>query len=153
MAIMARAASLRGFCALVGELGGDGPSLLDRFAITTEAIANDDALIPGDAIGWVLEAAAAELHCPDFGLRLATRQDHAVLGPLAVAMANARSIGDAVSFAARFLFTHHAGLSIAFVADPEQQPGVIALHYGDPGEIGGFSQGIDLAAGTIHRTL
>ncbi|MFI1919446.1 AraC family transcriptional regulator [Nocardia sp. NPDC020380] len=138
---------------MVDELGGDGAALLGRFGITPAALTNDDAIIPAESIGWVLEAAATELNCPDFDLRLAARQDIDVLGPLAVAVANAATIGDALEFAARFVFTHNGGISIGLIDDPEGQPGVIGLEYRDTAAATGFAQGVGLSAGTIHKTL
>ncbi|MGW4533423.1 helix-turn-helix domain-containing protein [Nocardia sp. NPDC004340] len=57
MAIMARAASLRGYRELIDELGGDGAALLRRFGITPEAIADGDALVPAESLGRALKVA------------------------------------------------------------------------------------------------
>lgn len=57
MAIMARAANLRGYRELIDELGGDGAGLLRRFGITPEAIADDDALVPAESLGRALKVA------------------------------------------------------------------------------------------------
>lgn len=149
----ARAASLRGYCSLVDELGGDGVALLQRFGIDRAAIDSDDAVVPADVIGWALEVAAAELDCPDFGLTLAGRQDETMLGPLAVALVHSSTASEAIACAARFLFTQNTGISVALVPDPEGEPGMVALNYRDSGEFTGFSQGVDLAAGTIHRMM
>ncbi|MGW4843207.1 AraC family transcriptional regulator ligand-binding domain-containing protein [Nocardia brasiliensis] len=153
MVTTARAASLRDFPALVDDLGGDGRALLQRFGISLDAVADDEAIIPAESIGWALEAAATELACPDFGLRLAARQHAAVLGPLAVAMANAATAGEALTYAARFLFTHNEGISVGLIDDPERQPGTIALEYRDTAAATGFAQGTGLSAGTIHKCL
>lgn len=144
---------MRGYCALVDQLGGDGGALLARFGIDAGAIDSDDAVISAETIGWALEVAAAELSCPDFGLRLAASQDDTVLGPLAVAMAHAPTVRAAIACASRFLFVHHAGVSIAMVPDPEAETDIVALNYRDPGEATGFGQGVDFGAGTIYRTL
>lgn len=151
MAIMVRAAGMRGYRELVDELGGDGDALLRRFGITPEAPDSDDAVITSESMGWALEVAAAELDCPDLGLRLAERQDFGVLGPVAVALLNAPTVGAALACVHRYLYTHHAGISIELCADPEQQPGVIAMNYRDMAEVSAFSQGIDHGAGLLHR--
>ncbi|MFF0608167.1 helix-turn-helix transcriptional regulator [Nocardia tengchongensis] len=57
MAIMARAANLRGYRELIDELGGDGTGLLRRFGITPEAIADDDALIFAESLSRALKVA------------------------------------------------------------------------------------------------
>ncbi|WP_405489209.1 AraC family transcriptional regulator [Nocardia sp. NBC_00511] len=153
MVTTARAASLRDYPALVDELGGNGAALLGRFGITPDAVGNDDAIIPAESIGWALEAAATELDCPDFGLRLAARQEIDVLGPLAVAVANAATVSDALELASRFLFTHNSGISIGLVDDPEGQSATIGLEYRDTAAATGFAQGVGLSSGTIHRAL
>ncbi|WP_433577048.1 AraC family transcriptional regulator ligand-binding domain-containing protein [Nocardia brasiliensis] len=151
MAIMARAAGLRGYRRLVDELGGDGAALLRRFGIAPEAPDSDDAILTTESMGWAMEVAAMELACPDFGLRLAGRQDPDVLGPLGVALLNADNIGATLACLQRYLFIQHAGISVQLCPDPAQQRGVIALHYRDPAEATPFSQGIDHGAGLVHR--
>ncbi|MFB7719279.1 AraC family transcriptional regulator [Nocardia sp. NPDC056100] len=153
MVTTARAAGLRDYPALADELGGDGAALLGRFGITVAAVTNDEAIIPAESIGWALEAAATELNCPDFGLRLAARQDIDVLGPLAVAVANAATVGDALEFASRFVFTHNGGISVGLIEDPEGEPEAIGLEYRDTAAATGFAQGAGLSAGTIHKVL
>ena len=93
MGSMVRAAGLRGLPGLIDELGGSGVALLARHGLDAAALDTDDAVIPSMAAGRVLEAAAAELDCPDLGLRLAARQDIAVLGPLAIAIENSATLG------------------------------------------------------------
>ncbi|MEV6554525.1 AraC family transcriptional regulator ligand-binding domain-containing protein [Nocardia sp. NPDC051756] len=151
MVVLTRAAVLRGYPALVDDLGGDGAALLDRLGIGAAAVDSDDAVVSSEAVGWALEIAAAELGCPDFGLRLAGRQVGAVSGPLAVAVANAATVGALIACASRFLFTQHTGISLVLVADA--QPGMVAINFRDPGETNGFAQGVDLGAGIIHRVL
>ncbi|MVU82996.1 helix-turn-helix domain-containing protein [Nocardia sp. ET3-3] len=153
MTIMARAASLRGCRELIDELGGDGAALLLRFGISLEAVASDDALVPAESLGWALESAAVELACPDLGLRLADHQDAGILGLLGAVVTNAATVGEAISCATRFISVQHAGISIRLVPDPHGQSGIIALNYRDIAEAGGFSQGVDHAAGIIHRNL
>ncbi|MEV6071184.1 AraC family transcriptional regulator [Nocardia sp. NPDC052001] len=153
MAVMGHAAMLRGYRELVEELGGDGVALLRRFGIAPEALDSDDAVVTAESVGWALEVAAIELGCPDLGLRLAERQDFSIFGPLAVAMLNAPTVGEALVCAQRYLFTHHAGISIELCPDPEHQPGVIAMNYRDIAEVSTFSQCIDHAAGILHRLL
>ncbi|MEC3952340.1 AraC family transcriptional regulator [Nocardia sp. CDC153] len=153
MAIMARAASMRGYRELVDELGGDGKELLARYGISLDAVASDDALVPAESMGWALEVGAVELDCPDLGLRLAARQDSEILGLLAVAIANSATVGAGIACAARFLSIHHGGVSITLVPDPEGHTGVVALNYRDNAEVAGFSQAIDHGAGLIHRFL
>lgn len=154
MGSMLRAATLRGFAALVDRLGGDGESLLARFRIASAAIGDDDAVVPVTAVSRALETAASTLHCPDFGLRLAQQQDLSVLGPLAVAIENSPTMGEAMACASRFLFVHNPTLTISEESDPEGQPGVTALFYRstDP-NMYLTAQAVDLGLGLFHRTI
>ncbi|WP_067689086.1 AraC family transcriptional regulator [Nocardia jejuensis] len=153
MPVMGRAALLRGYRELVEELGGDSAALLRRFGVAPEALDSDEAVVTAESMGWALEVAATELDCPDLGLRLAERQDFSMLGPLGVAVLNAPTVGAALVCAQRYLFTHHAGLSVELCADPEHQPGVVAMNYRDIAEVSTFSQCIDHGAGVLHRLL
>ncbi|WP_052281081.1 AraC family transcriptional regulator [Nocardia vulneris] len=153
MAVTAKASSLRGYAALVDELGGDGGRLLERFGIDRATMDDADALVSAEALGWALEVAAAEFDCPDFGLRLAARQDGSEFGFLTVAVMNSATVGEALRQLCRYLHIQHAGLVLELVPDPEQQAGIIGLHLGDPAESGGLTQGIDFAVAVLHTTL
>jgi AraC-like DNA-binding protein len=149
-----RAAALRGFTPLVDSLGGDGAALLGRFGLTGEALLDDNALVPAATVGRVLETAAATLDCPDFGLRLAQRQDTSILGPLAVAIENSPTIGDALDCASRFLFMHSPVLSVSRPADPEGQSGVVGVLYGTTEPGARLSpQVVDVGLGVVHRII
>jgi AraC-like DNA-binding protein len=130
MGTMVRAAGLRGLPGLIDELGGDGRALLARHGVDAALLDTDDAVIPSLSAGRILEAAAADRDCPDLGLRLAARQDIAVLGPLAVAIENSATLGEALGCATRFLFVHSPALTITQVPDPAGRPGVVGLRYG-----------------------
>jgi len=152
MGPMIRAASLRGFAVLVDELGGDPDRLLDRFGMSQQMIADDEALIPITAHDLMLDAAAAELDCPDFGRRLAVRQDLTILGPLALAIQASSTVDDALGCASRFLFVHSPALSVAVEADPYGQRGIVSLTYRkDLCESVYSQQGIELGVGLFFR--
>ncbi|WP_241740931.1 AraC family transcriptional regulator ligand-binding domain-containing protein [Streptomyces sp. L2] len=73
---MIRGASLRGFAGLVESLGGDPGELVRRFGIPVEALTSDEGLVPITGHDLMLDAAARDLRCPGFGLRLARAQDY-----------------------------------------------------------------------------
>jgi hypothetical protein len=50
----------------------------------------------------LMERAAAELHCPDFGMRLAERQDIGIFGTLAVAVRNSATLGEAIRCVSKY---------------------------------------------------
>ncbi|GAA0582622.1 AraC family transcriptional regulator [Paractinoplanes ferrugineus] len=150
---MVRAAGLRGLPALVDELGGDGGALLRRIGIDPAALDTDDAVIRTLDAGRALETAAAQLDCPDLGLRLAQRQDTAILGPLAIAIENSATMGEALDCATRFLFVHSPALTVAQVPDPSGRPGVVGLRYGST-ELDPLPPQIcDNGLGLLHRII
>ena len=147
-----RAASLRGFGALVTELGGDPARLLQRFDIAAEVLEHDDGLLSITAHDRMLDAAAAELDCPDFGLRLAERQDLTILGPVARAVATSATATEALDAAARFLFVHSPVLTIGIDDDPWGRRGVVALTYRKEVSESPYSpQAIELGLGVFYR--
>ena len=84
MGAMVRTQSVRGYRQLVAELGGDARRLLRAAKIKSAAFDQPASFVTFDAIIQLLERSAHDLACPDFGLRLAERQDIGILGPLAV---------------------------------------------------------------------
>ena len=147
-----RAASLRGFGALVTELGGDPARLLQRFDIAAEVLEHDDGLLSITAHDRMLDAAAAELDCPDFGLLLAERQDLTILGPVARAIATSATATEALDAAARFMFVHSPVLTIGIDDDPWGRRGVVALTYRKEVSESPYSpQAIELGLGVFYR--
>jgi AraC-like DNA-binding protein len=153
MESMVRAAGLRGLPRLVDELGGDGAGLLARFGVPPRALDSDDAVIRSLVAAQILEVAAGEAHCPDLGLRLAGQQNIAVLGPLAIAIENSPTLGDALDCATRFLFVHSPALTVSRVPDPSGRPGVMGLLYGSTEPDPLPPQAVDLGLGLLHRIV
>jgi AraC-like DNA-binding protein len=153
MGSMLRAAGLRGLPGLIDELGGSGAALMARYGVPAGAVDSDDEVIGSLDAVRLLEGAAAELRCPDLGLRLAAQQDIAVLGPLGIAIENSATLGDALDCAARFLFVHSPALTVELVADPSGRPGVAGLRYAStaPDPLPPQAAGHGLAL--IHRAV
>ncbi|MEV4639761.1 AraC family transcriptional regulator [Actinoplanes sp. NPDC049548] len=150
---MVRAAGLRGLPALVDSLGGDGAELLARFDVTCAALDSEDAVIPAEAAGMLLEVAAAELACPDLGLRLAGMQNASVLGPLALAIENSATMGEALETTSRYLFVHSPALTVSQIPDPSGRPGVVGLLYRGTDAEPLPPQVIDIGLGLFHRII
>ncbi len=142
-----RAAGLRGLPALLP--GG----FLDRFGVSAGDLNSDDALIPARTAAMVLETAAAEQGCPDLGLRLAGTQNASVLGPLALAIENAATFGEALEISRRFLFVHSPALTVGQVPDPAGHPGVAGLRYAGTDAVPLPPQVVDLGLGLLHRII
>ena len=134
-----RASALRGYAALVSALGGSGPEFLAASGLDETEIAGRDAFVSLGVVERLLEGAASQLSVPDFGLRMAAQQDLDFMGPVAVAIENSRTIGEALECAKRYLFVHSPALSLAPIADPLGNPEVIGLRY----RLGASAQSID----------
>jgi len=113
MTTSVRTSVLNGYLALMRQLGADPAEMLRRYRITPESLADEDALLSLRSVTQLLEASAAGTGCPDFGLRLSNKQDITVLGPLAIAMQNASTVGEALGYASRYLFVQSPGLSFS----------------------------------------
>jgi AraC-like DNA-binding protein len=147
-----RASTLRGFSALVSALGGSGPELLAENGLDEKEIARRDAFVSVRLLERLLEDAASRLAVPDFGLRMAGQQELHFLGPVAIAMENARTIGEAVECAKRYLFIHSPALSVEPIADPLGNPKLIGLRYRlDTADAS--PQTTDYGIGIVHRVM
>ncbi len=152
---MVRASGLRGYGALMRQLGTDPARLLERYRIDESALADEDALLPLRAVVHLLEASAAATDCDDFGLRMSHRQDISVLGPLAIVMQNAPTVRAAMNDASRYMFVHSPGLVVSL---HEQStiggPDCAELRFelglsGQPAQ----RQTFDLCIGDIHHMI
>jgi AraC-like DNA-binding protein len=124
---MVRASSLRGFRELVSDLGGQPVRLLRKAGIEPGALDQLAAFISFASLIDLLERSASDLDCPDFGLRLAERQDIGMLGTLAVAIRHSATVGDAIRCAARYISVHND--AVAFNVDAEAVRGHARLEF------------------------
>ena len=126
-AAMVRVQALRGYRHLVADLGGDLTALLRRAGIEVAALDQLTALISFEAMTDLLEYSAADLDCPDFGLRLADRQELGTLGTLAVAMRYAATVGEALRCASQHLDIYNP--AIGFTINAGVQAGQARLDF------------------------
>jgi AraC-like DNA-binding protein len=127
MVAMVRVQAVRGYRHLVAELGGDAVRLLRASKVKATAFDQPHALISFGAITDLLERSAGVLDCPDFGLRLAERQDIGILGPLAVAMRHSATVGDAMGIASTYIHAHNAAIGFSVRADQGGDQAVFAF--------------------------
>src|SRR6516165_2743011 len=125
MTAMVQAQSLRGYRELVGDLGGNPSRLLRRAGVDPAALDQLTAFISFEAVTDLLERSASELDSPDFGLRLAERQDIGILGTLAVAMRYSETVGEAMLTASQYLDVYNAAIS--FTLGTGDRPGQARL--------------------------
>ena len=115
---LARASALSGFRELVRELGADPAEMLAPYRIAEDTLDNPRAFVSYASMVRLLERTATELECLDFGLRLSTRQDLGILGPLGVAIRNCENLGEAMETGSRYMFVHSPAIS--FTPEPSQ---------------------------------
>jgi AraC-like DNA-binding protein len=96
--------TLRSFHQLVKQLGGDPHKLLLQARIDPTLLGKPNSVIEYTSLVRVIEYAAGELSCPDFGLRLAAMQGNTTtFSPVGVVMKNSRTLGQAISYGAKFV--------------------------------------------------
>lgn len=147
-----RASILRGLPSLVSQLGGSGEEFLASYGIDAITPSSGEAFISLRLVERVLDDAARQLDAFDFGLRMAAQQDLHILGPLAIAMENAPTVGDALECANRFLFVLSPAFTHAVIPDPLGNTGVLGVRFGNA-LAHGWPQGIDYGLGVVHRVV
>ncbi|QGW23179.1 MULTISPECIES: AraC family transcriptional regulator [unclassified Dietzia] len=149
-----RSAGLRGVRTVIDELGGDADDLTLRCGLPAGALDSDEILVQDLAIGLLLETAAVELRCPDFGLRVALRQDLGLLGPVAAAIRHAPTTTRALEMTSKYLFFHARSLEITVVSDPEGEPGVLGVRFGYRDDAVALPpQAVDMVLLFLHRSM
>jgi AraC-like DNA-binding protein len=99
---------LRFFPDLVEELGGDPKLLMQQVGIRSpRKLSGGRSGASYRQMVHLIELAAAELRCPDFGMRLATLQTGSgMFGPLGLVMKNSRTFGDALHYVSKHTYAH-----------------------------------------------
>ncbi|HSV41606.1 MAG TPA: AraC family transcriptional regulator [Nocardioidaceae bacterium] len=147
-----RASILRGLPALITSVGGPGDEFLAAYGVDGQEVAQHDAYVSLRLVERILEDAARRFDVPDLGLRMAANQDLHILGPLAIAMENSRTVGEALDCANRFLVVVSPALSHEVIPDPLGNPGVVAIRYSSTTGTGS-PQSIDYGLGMVHRAV
>ena len=105
-----RSDALRNFKEIVADLGADPAALLRKSQVDPAILDNRNGVISYRVMVKLLERAASELDCPDFGLRLAAAQERAkTLDLLDFAVRNSPTLGAAF----RYLEDHVQAYSAA----------------------------------------
>jgi AraC-like DNA-binding protein len=98
---------LRFFPDLVAELGGDPEALLRQAGMDPQNVSQLGVDASYRQMVVLMEIAATELRCPDFGMRLATLQrGGAMFGPLGLVMKHSRSFGEALDYVSGHAYAH-----------------------------------------------
>ncbi|WP_346837525.1 AraC family transcriptional regulator [Microbulbifer sp. SAOS-129_SWC] len=112
MTLLIRTTSLTGFIELVTRLNGNPETLLRRFNIDPIKVQNLEGVLPYRAKINLIEEAARELECVDFGLRLAREQDLKMFGSLAAVALTAPTVGQALTKIIQYMQYYSPGLQI-----------------------------------------
>ncbi len=110
------ARTLHLFPELVETMGGDASALLDRVGIVAEG---GKPRATYSQMSLLLELAAQELKCPDFGMRLGRIQGGGLFGPLGIVMRNSRTFGEALDYVCTHSYAHSLAARIARNHRPE----------------------------------
>ena len=153
MTVLVRAASLEGYDAVATAVGLDVPRALQRVGLTPRSLQDPDALIPYLAVIHLLEHSAQAGQCPDFGQRLARRQDIGILGPLAVLLRHAPTVGEALALASRYLFVHSPAVRFEVLAVPGRAHEVDLTFALDMPQLPPRRQTIELSLGLVVQAL
>jgi AraC-like DNA-binding protein len=121
-----RSGALAGAAELIRELGADPLALAEACTLDPQALELPDMPVRGAAVVAFFEAAAAATGCPDFGMRLASRQNLSVLGPLWMTMRSAQTVHDALQVLGQFFVVHTTG---ALVGLQTQDGGSASVSY------------------------
>src|ERR1700741_4217874 len=117
-AAVVRVGALRKFKDLVRSMGSDPDALLLSAQIDPDVLENRHAVIAYRTMVHLLERAAAELSCPDFGMRLAAVQGGGkVCGPLDFAMKNSATVGEAFEYCAEHMQVYSPATQITIDQD------------------------------------
>jgi AraC-like DNA-binding protein len=119
---MVRAQAMRGYRELVADLGGHPAPLLRKAGIDPSSLDQLTAFISFASMITLLERSAADLDCPDLGLRLAERQDIGILETLAIAIRNSTTLSEAVGCASKYLYVHNPAVAFTIVPGRTRDP-------------------------------
>jgi AraC-like DNA-binding protein len=106
---------LNRFKDVVTEVGGDPHALLTRAQIEPSTLDNRHAVLSQRTFVRLLERAALELSCPDFGMRLAAAQGGVrAIGALGYVMRNSRTVRDAFSYCIAYVQAYSSAADMYF---------------------------------------
>ncbi len=104
-----RSGVLSGAPALIIELGGDLAQIFSATDITAEAIQEQDHPLNVKQVVNFLALAAHACNTEDFGLRLSTRQNFSVMGPIWTLIQNAETVRQMLTDMSRYFMLHTRG--------------------------------------------
>lgn len=153
MTLLVRAASLHGYEALAKSIGVDPIAELSRVGLSAKSLSDPEGLIPYFAQFHLLEHTATAGHCPDFGLRLAKEQGLHILGPLAILLRHAATMGDALELASKYVYVHSPAIRIAAVPVAGRSTEVDLTFNIETPNLPPYAQTLELGIGVIVEVI
>lgn len=132
MTAFIRTETLIGFMNLVTRLHGDPDAMLRQFHIDPNKVRSLDGVISYAACINLLEEAAHQLDCNDFGLRLSQYQDITVLGGLSVVALNEKTVGEALQKIAQYMSYFCSGLIMRLQTDSDPELALLTFEFDVP---------------------
>jgi AraC-like DNA-binding protein len=150
MTILVRAATLTNFEAVASACGLDARALVAEVGLPGRSLADPDLMLPGAAVGALLELAAERAAEPAFGLRMAASRRLSNLGPLGLLLRDQPTLRQALEALVARIYLHNEAMSVSVVQDGHY----VAIREEIVFE-GGQSvrQAVELAVGTTFRLL
>ncbi|MBZ2169823.1 AraC family transcriptional regulator [Marinobacter sp. F4216] len=124
---MLRARSMTGVAETIRELGGDPKRFLADFHLNEEMSSNPKQMIPYLTLIQMLERAAVDFNCPDFGIRVGLKQGLSVLGPIAVIAENSATVENALQHIIKYISYHSPSIHLRL--DPPTPEKYRGLHF------------------------
>ncbi|HTV96445.1 MAG TPA: AraC family transcriptional regulator ligand-binding domain-containing protein [Steroidobacteraceae bacterium] len=119
---------LRFFPDVVQELGAEPERLMRQVGISRENFPEDASRATYRQMVRLIELAAVQLNCPDFGMRLAARQSGSgMFGPLGQVMKHSRTFGEALDYVAKHAYAHSLAARI-WLRQSSSPKGILAGH-------------------------
>lgn len=104
---------LGGYDELARALGGDPLPLMSHCGIESGLAADPQEKVALRLVAKLFELTAAELDCPDFGMRLGAGQDGLqLMGSIRPALEGARTIGDYYRYASAHMYVYSSAVDI-----------------------------------------
>jgi len=122
-----RCESLHGFEALVNKLGGTPDDILAHCQLPQSLLSFQQEFISYRDYILLLETAAQQLDCSDFGIRLASMQTIDILGPLALAAKQATTLGEALNWVINYIHFHVSGLEVNVTTVPDTDDALLTF--------------------------
>lgn len=121
-----RARAMTGVPETIRELGGNPVPFLSKFHLSEEMIQNPKQMMPYLTLINMLEKAASEFDCPDFGMRVGLKQGMSVLGPIAILAQHSSTLENAVYHVIKYIGYHSPAIRLTL--DPPSGEKYRGLH-------------------------